>query len=292
MNQRTPFQYSILRYTHDVVTGEYINVGLALYSKPESFFRAQLLTRYQRLTQTFPGADGEAFKRHMEHLQRVFDRLAQEVNKRQTSFLGEWPEAIEEILINVITPDDSSLRFSEPSTGMTDDLEKLFENLYQRRIEYYLSTAEKASRTDEEVWQAFKKPLVEANIYNRLSRHVIQAGVDTFQFDYAWKNGAWNVLHPLSFDLMYATNMRKKAKEWLGSTILLGTVKEISHIYMLLGRPHKPNNELDRGYKDAKSILTKARTDIKVELVEEDRAEDFAKQIKPMVEEHTSDKTE
>ncbi len=291
MNERSPFQYSILRYTHDVVTGEHINAGLAFYSKSQYFFRVQLLTRYQRLTQTFPGADGETFKRHMEYLQRVFDRISQDVASRQTTFLGNWPDTIEEILIGVIPPDDSSLKFSEPRTGMTDDLEGIFDHLYKRQVEYYLNAVDKASRTDQDIWQNFKKPLVEENIYNRLSRHVVQAGDDTFEFDYSWKNGAWNVLQPLSFDLAYATYMRKKAKEWLGSTIILGTANEVSHIYMLLGRPHRPSVELEHGYKDAKSILSKSvkGIEVKVELVEEDNAGDFAKHIKPMVEEHTED---
>ena len=70
MNVQTPFQYAILRYIHDQGTEEFLNIGLAMYSQPENYFRAQVLTRYRRVTQTFPGASGKLYKGFVDRLQR------------------------------------------------------------------------------------------------------------------------------------------------------------------------------------------------------------------------------
>lgn len=285
--QRLAFQYAILRYVHDVVTGEFINAGVVLYSKPGYFFEARLLTRYHRLTQMFPGADGEAFKNYMEHLQRVFDKISQSIASRQTGFLKEWPDNIEDILVNAIPPDDSSIQFSESRTGISADHESILEQLYQRYAEHYIGHPEKESRTDQEIWHVFKKQLSEANLVSHFDRHEVRTKYEVFEFDYAWKNGSWHVMQPLSFDLMHASYMRRKAKEWLGATNILSTAKEVSHIFMLLGHPRKGGHDLRKGYDDAKAILSRPVEGIQVELVEEANADKFAERIKPLVVDHS-----
>lgn len=38
---RTPYSFSILRYVHDPVTQEFINIGVAVYARESGFIRSQ-----------------------------------------------------------------------------------------------------------------------------------------------------------------------------------------------------------------------------------------------------------
>ena len=161
MNNLIPFQYSILRYIHDLETGEFLNVGLALYSKQGKYFRAQLLNKYGRITDTFPGADGEYFRRYINNFQRILYGLSNKINSNQIDMFPKQVDKIENLLASVLPPDDASIRFSEPHEGLVEDLDVVFDELYIRLVEQYLKVPERESRTDDEVWQAYQNPLKE-----------------------------------------------------------------------------------------------------------------------------------
>ena len=59
---RTPYSFSVLRYVHDPVTQEFVNIGVALYSQQVGFLRAICTTRYARITQMFTSIDGNRFR--------------------------------------------------------------------------------------------------------------------------------------------------------------------------------------------------------------------------------------
>ncbi len=48
---RTPYSFSVLRYVHDAVTQEFINIGVAVYPSEAGFLRAVCTTRYARITE-------------------------------------------------------------------------------------------------------------------------------------------------------------------------------------------------------------------------------------------------
>src|SRR5262245_30400253 len=98
MNTKIPFQFSILRYLHDSFTGEFLNIGIALYGQEPGYFRVQLLQKYARVTSAFPMADGEFYRRYITSLQGKFDQLAEKVNSNQSTFEPWLPERIEELL--------------------------------------------------------------------------------------------------------------------------------------------------------------------------------------------------
>ncbi len=50
---KTPYSFSILRYIHDPVTHEFVNIGVALYSPEAGFLRSICTTHYARITQLF-----------------------------------------------------------------------------------------------------------------------------------------------------------------------------------------------------------------------------------------------
>jgi hypothetical protein len=283
MNKGIPFQYATVRYVHDIVTGEFLNVGLALYSPEGRYLKTKILPNYRRITNAFPSADGDFYRRYVTHLQIVAEKVAEQVAGRQVS-MNAAPERLESVLQEILPVDDSSLQFSGTKYGSADDLDGVFDNLYARLVEQHLPTVDKSSRDDNDVWNVFRKPLQSTQAILYLHRHVVQTAVETFEFAHAWKNGNWNILQPLSFDLINPGSIRKKAREWWGTALILKNSQEPSHVYMLLGRPRLAASDLKRAYGDAKKILSSENAP--VELIDEDEAEDFANRISPMIKEH------
>jgi hypothetical protein len=80
---KTPYTFSVLRYIHDVVSGEFVNVGVALYAPQTRFLGVVCSGTYGRLSNFFGGIEGEHFKRIMRHISSL--SLSQE--RRACGFL-------------------------------------------------------------------------------------------------------------------------------------------------------------------------------------------------------------
>jgi hypothetical protein len=245
----------------------------------KGFFQVRLLTKYSRLTDTFPSADGEFYRSYIASLQRKFDTLSKEIMSPQLNFVASAPGKIEDILNKLLPKDDSSVIFDQAKSGVTDDLVGTFNELYFRLVEYYLQAEEKGTRSDEDVWITYSKPLREQRILTLLAPHTIRTENDTLDFEYAYKNGRWSLLQPISFDLMSAYNIKKKARLWLGNQMVLKNSKEELNLYLLLGKPNENIPALAKAYNQAKDILTQESVDYNRNLVEEDEAADFAKEV-------------
>ncbi len=287
MNAKLPFQFAILRYIHDAFTGEFLNVGIAFYCKDPAFFKVRLLQKYRRITNAFPEADGEFYRRYIASLQSKFNALADKVNSKQSTFEPWPPSRVEELLIQVLPPDDSSIQFGEAQGGMTKDLDTTFEDIYKRLIEAHLPHEEHESRNEAEVWSVFREPLQKRNIIRLLAPHVIHTKKQDFEFEHAWKNGHWSALQPLSFDLIHPKNIKNKALQYFGANVVLNDSKEVNALYYLLGAPSRDDKAVLKEYGKAKDLLGTGEYAKKIKLIEEDEAEDFAREIASKIEADT-----
>jgi hypothetical protein len=289
MTEQFPFQYSIIQYMHDVVTGEFLNIGLAMYSKHMPFFKVRLLTQCRRITHTFPDADGDVYRHYITHLQTVFDQLAINPEASQPEMFNKRPDQIEAMLIRVLPRDESSIRFSEVHTGLSDNIPDLFDHLYRRLIEHHLQVDEQQRRNDDDVWRIYRQSLAQTQAIIGLRRHVIETKYETIEFPHAWKNGHWNILHPMSLDYASRSSIQRKAREWLGTTYLLKPSSDLGNIYLLLGKPVRPDQDLRRAYKNAKDMIQEEQPGLPMQIIEEEQAESFAKKIAPQIIEHSHD---
>lgn len=282
MNIRKPFQFSILQYIHDSFTEEFLNVGLAFYSPTSPYFVVRILTKYRRITNTFPDASGEYIKAHLISLQSKFDAVGEHINNTQLS-LQPRSESISDVLSSILPIDDSSIRFGTVHGGMTDDLDETFEDLYHRFVEAYLPSEKDDTRDESIIWKLYNRPLKNYNISARLQRAVIQTPKDELDFNHAWKNGNWNALQPLSFDLVHATSIKKKSHEWFTTNYIVSQTKEVGKIYYLLGKPLRESSALLKAYQAAKDLLGTGEFSKKIEIIEEQDAEEFAAKIAPKI---------
>jgi hypothetical protein len=191
-----PYDFSVLRYSYDQLTQEFINVGVVVYSHTERFLQAHLNTKYSRASKMFGRIDGVRYRAVLSHLQSELDALG--VGLPQ-GHLFDSATSLETHLSRILPIDDSSLRFARGGTGVTDDLVKTCDKLYRRYV--LCNEIEQADgRTREDVWKVFRSPLKRLDIDRRLQPKLITANDYGYEFQHAWKNGLWNLYEPISFD--------------------------------------------------------------------------------------------
>jgi hypothetical protein len=277
---RTPYSFSILRYVHDPVTQEFINIGVAVYSGEAGFLRAVCTTHYERITRMFEKIDGHRFRQLTLFIQ---DKIS-EIGLSLPSALPFEPGlAIEHLLARVLPPDDSSMQFSHAGVGFTHNLDKTIAELFDRYVNRYLATAESSRRDDEDIWRtAFKEPLERRHITAHFTPKRIVAPNYEYEFQRAWKNNMWHLYEPVSFDLLEGRSIVEKANRWVGRATSLIDSPERFEIHLLLGEP--TDSQLQGTFIKAQNILNKMPGE--KELIRESEAEAFAEEFEREVRQH------
>ena len=210
---KTPYTFSVLRYVHDPVTQEFINIGVAMYSPERGFLRATCATHYARITRMFTKIDGNRFRQTMRYIQEQINALGTQMSQLSFEPMG----TIDQLLARVLPPDDSSVQFSPAAVGLSRDLDRTLGELFERYINRYASSSETARRDDEDVWRGtFREALLTRAVSAALAPKRIVAPNYEYEFQHAWKNSVWHLYEPVSFDLAHGGSMVEKANRWLG----------------------------------------------------------------------------
>jgi hypothetical protein len=249
------YTYTVLRYVHDPITGEFINVGLVLFCPAASGVRAILKASTRktigRMRDMFPDLDRDAFVSTMRTIERQLGRVAERLaNDGLVISDGDASSFAREVL----PTDDSSLQWSPAGGGLTDAVEKVFDRLCARFITRY-DTKQTARRSDDEIWKPVRQLIAERALMVDLEPKVIVGSDDKIEFQHAWKNGAWHIYEPVSLDLADAEGIQRKAYRWLGQLTSLGQTSEPFEANFIVGAPSDPT--LDLAYRRALRILGK-----------------------------------
>jgi hypothetical protein len=278
---RTPYSYIVLRYVHDIGTGEFINVGVVLTAARGSCIGAKFKTAYGRVKKAFPTIDPDVFRARMRRLQATFDQITDGTLDAPNSKDAKEATAIEQLVHSVIRADDSSLQWSPVGSGLSKDLPATLASLYQRFVTKYDIELTNAPRKDDDVWKHFRTELEKRNVLAHLEEKVIAVADDSVKFEHAWKNGAWHCYEPLSFDLASDSSIKEKAHRWLGQVSSIKDSREGFRVYFLVGKP--ADADLSGAYEKAVSILRKAPSS---EVIEEEGAEQFSELVAKAISEH------
>ena len=277
------YTYTILRYIHDPLSAEFVNVGVVLYCEPASGQKAILTSKTRRtigrLREMFPDLDRPAFVSSMQTIDKVLSKVSREFRQDELSLrkLDALSYAKE-----VLPFDDSGLQWSPLGSGITASVSDTLEKLFSRYVTRY-ELKSKSRRTDEEVWRPVRQLLTDRKIPVELEKKVIVGGDDQVEFQHAWKNGAWHMYEPLSLDLADADGIYRKAHRWLGQlTSVVPDAKETIHTHFIVGAPSDPS--LGKAYSNALKILSKAPGD--VEIFEENDIDSLINKIEDEVRAH------
>lgn len=275
------FKYSfcVLRYVHDPITQEFVNIGVALFSSEARFLRAVCTMNYGRISDAFQKIDGQQFRQTARYIQDQICALGQ---LRESALPLDSEINLESILATILPRDDSAFQFSKVGVGISSNLQQTLLDLFQRHVEYYAHHGDGPRRTDEEVWRTFREPMDRAHVTPWLSPKKIIAPSYEYEFQRSWKNEVWHVLEPVSFDLIEAASILDKANRWVGRATSLMDSPESFRMHLLLGEP--ADERLKETFIKAQNILNKMPG--KKEFVRESEADAFAEHLAREVGKH------
>lgn len=282
MTGKRAYSYTILRYVHDVVSGEALNVGVVMHMSASQEVQMRTNKTIGRLRGAFPDLDRRAFVSAMEAIDRSFRAVAGRLTEGFRSNSSGWIDA-RTLALSVLPADDSALQWSLMGTGLTDDFERTFDDLYERYVARHLAGTAKPPtkgatrrRTDEEIWRPVRDRLAHRGIDISFEPRKVAGAHDWIEFSRAWKNGRWHAYEPLSMDLADADGIKDKARRWRGhlAAVAEGTSEQVD-LHFLLGRPQ--NAMLNDAYETAKAILQHAP--FAKEVVDEDNVDDLVASI-------------
>ena len=280
MSASITYSYTVLRYVHDTVTGEFVNVGVALYAPEVGYFSAMCRTTYRRVSTAFPGLNGEQFRAVMRHVQARFETLGESLSAESAA---ADQRSLQDFARGVLPVDDSSFQWSPIGVGLATDPSQMMEALFNRMVmRYDEPVPTRSRRTDEDVWRNFKRDLEQRRLLKFFAPKTISVPGDEVQFDHAWKNGVWHCVEPVSFDMAAAEGIKDKAHKLLGQITSVNGAAETFRLYLLVARPD--DDALMPAFESALSILQKMPCE--KEIVQEDDHAALANRLAGEVETH------
>jgi hypothetical protein len=275
------YELQVLRYHHDVITGEFVNVGIVLFNKEMQFLRCAVTHRYARLSRFF---HAEKTASYVSQTIRSFENYIQRISQELVTELKYYDyTSIDEITSAILPKDDSSLQCSDITKGLSMNFNKTFDDLFIRYVTVYENISMRESRTDEEAWnQVYKKYFDEYGITNSLSKQRLKTENDIFDFDLTYKNGTLHLYNPVSFDLVDHDAIREKVYKWRGKIAEIETTNENINIHMLLLYPENQNQK-DKDFIN--KVLTSSTKKKNLVLHTETNLKSHLKEIKEYISE-------
>jgi len=273
------YQYQLIRYLHDHFTGEYVNVGVVVYSKDERFLASKTTNRYQRVKHMFPEADGRWIMHVLGNFNQQIRKTSQELNELFTP-----SDSLEQITTGIIVRDNAAIQLTETKLAIDIDLNAALNGLYNSQVEKYIvSKVDKNSLLDEDVWRIKYKTYFEKyGIDKRLKAHDVKVPKDVISFQKSWKNEIWHCYEPLSFVLQEKDSIKDKVYKWAGRLQGLQQANEPLHLTLMTSISPK--------HKDLKGFILEYlkvnSENLKVDIITDDKAESLAKEIYKKMELH------
>lgn len=273
-----PIQFTVLRYLHDAMTGEFANIGLVLYS-PGEFLGALFNPRVRRLNAIFSNVDKAHYKSLLGYMERRFAKLGAELDGQ----LIQRATGIEAIVASVLPPDDSALQWSPVGGGLTDDPAAELNRLFARLVTRYEDMPASRSRNDEEVWRSFGTVLREKGVASHLTEKAIVTPNMEYRCEHAWKNGVWNLFEAVSLDYEDTDYIVEKGSRWLGRGVALQEATEQHKFWFLIGEPETEKRK--RAAEKAINLMAKIGHG-QVQIVREHEREAFSAEMAEMMQRH------
>lgn len=277
------YQYQILRYYPDVVAEEFINLGIVFFIPEERKLISKILENSSRLRSLYPGIDAK----FVNKLLRNIDKWLNTKGKELLDQLDHKDySSIDSITHSILSPNDSSLRFSDVRSGITLTMDQTFEDMFIRYVSKFEKKHESHSQDDHKAWTEYKKVFEKYSIEKRIKKPEIKlkTAFSEIEFDHGWKNGRWNFYKPISFDLATEENIRKKAWEQVGFTQeLLTSDMDFKLTFLALSPKIGGSENLNN------MLISKLNLDAdnkSISIVFESKAEEFATELSLELEEH------
>jgi len=252
--KRHSYTYSTLRYIHDIATQEFFTVGVAVFSNEQRVLKFRFRRNPGLAGEVLNSATLKNFRALMrtvlsrsKDISRAFDGNLLPQNKHST---------LEEYLLDFFPKDDSALQWSETRHGLSSDVSAIADHLFIRYCSKYDRVKTNGGITDKDALSRFHNKLTARRMDTYFSEKSIQGKNDEVKFHFAWKNGIWHCIEPVSFDLSDEEAIRDKAHKRVGAIVGVRDTSEAFAVYYVLTPPANPN--LTEAFTKASGILANA----------------------------------
>jgi hypothetical protein len=128
------YEYQILRFLPDRVTGEFVNVGIVFYSRDSRKLEWSFLRNIDRIYHFFPGLDFQYFAGQVEQFALQLQEIRVLIEHEES---GDIEASVAGLTNRLMAPDDTSFVFSEVHRGIAPSLEDAFSNLHEKFVLRY-----------------------------------------------------------------------------------------------------------------------------------------------------------
>lgn len=284
------YTYCLLKYKHSPFLDESVNIGVLIYfgdSQRFSFKYSKNLSRIKSIYNNIPE------KTIKEYLRQIHNRLEKLQSSNEDLFLLNDLNLKEFLHQNILPIDATVLQFSKFKTDYQDIEQSLLEEII---FEQYFIEDIKVSNNQAQ------EPKIISHFYNVLNKNgfrevanknriqkdfTLKTETGNFNFDFAWKNGVWNLVKPVGFDLKTPEGIIQKARNNLGEfTDLESEVKSQYKCAIIVGKPS--DRKLFGNYTKALNILHKLPDTI--EVLEENDLKNYTLKVIEAVSKQNVDK--
>lgn len=272
----TSYHFAILRYVHDVSTEEFVNIGVVMWI-PERFkllFRVN--ERSGRLFSFFKNIDKPSYRTMIHNLKRAanFEWASDNVT---TGYLFEHSaDRPLEIFHKIVKEDSSCFQWSRLMSGISQDAEKRFEELFGEFVTFHDSPAASIQcRSNTEIWTHVDH-VVKSHRLDRRVEYGVKLETPSYHYSFkmGWNNGIRQVLEPISFALKSPIRILDRANIWSGRLFNLSNINDFE-LTAVIAPPENDNME---AFNDGWEILKGARSIRKI--ITEDELHDYMSEIK------------
>lgn len=268
------YQYSPLQYHFNSALGEVLNVGLLVIFPKQQKVEFVYPERLARLKAAYPNCIPE------KTLKAFFKGILQKVallNKQPEIFNDYQNCPLDFIDTQLLIRDESALQFGEVRTGVlyTDNLTNVVQQLRHLYLSIYdLDEEEFKKRNEDYLIKEYRNRLKGRNETIFEGKKIEEnVKIGDYSFPFAWQNGTYNVVNPVSFDLRRPESIIRKATLNFGKVTLLQdfALEKHARFDMLLAKPKKKT--LFKSYDEAIDILSRPSF---VKIWEEERIDEYA----------------
>ncbi|MFY7888695.1 MAG: hypothetical protein ACOVOW_07295 [Spirosomataceae bacterium] len=216
------FQYCPLQYHYNSASGEVLNVALLVLFPDQQKLAFVYPEKLTRLRAAYPNSIAE------RTIKAFFKGIASKVDalNRQPEIFNDYRNrTLDFINDEILVRDASALQFGEIKTSIlyTEDLTKIIKQLEVLYLSAYeVEEVSYKKHTEEYLIKEYRNKirLGDDQIFTRRKiEENKQIGEYTFPF--AWQNGTYNIVSPVSLDLKLPESIIKKATLNFGKFTLL-----------------------------------------------------------------------
>jgi len=231
------YQYQVLRYLPDRVSGEFVNLGVVVFDPESRVLQYRFYAKTGRVHAFFPSVHARFLTRTLRDIEAALGRLTDTVNAP----LPLDTLSLDDITRRVLSKDDSALFFTDVREALDADIAGVLTDLYNRMVCRHLPDTHTESRSDEQVWrELYKAHFEKYDLARQLQPRTVRTAWDEWDFDKTVQKGALHCFEPVSFHLAADEHVKNKVYTWAGRVAELQSAREALHVYLLSELPGKP----------------------------------------------------